>query len=123
MGLKVGDTYFNRDGYVGIVKERDPKNGSLVVEREGEAFEKTRAIGYINGLQPEERQEFQRIVSTMREKKDALERVNWLQGQIETMQEDPKKHVLTRYLESEMSHVMNSAGINPRSYRIDETKV
>lgn len=123
MGLKVGDTYFNRDGYVGVVKDRDPKNGTLIIEREGEDFEKTRALGYINGLKPEERKEFQEIVTTMREKKDAMERVNWLQGKIENLQEDPKRQVLTRYLESEMAHVMNSAGINPRRYRIDETKV
>ncbi len=123
MGLKVGDSYFNRDGHPGVVKGRDPKSAALEIETEGEEFEKTRAIGYINGLKPAERQEFQSIIKTMREKTGAAERVSWLQGQIETLQEDPKRHVLTRYLESEMSHVMNSAGINPRSYRIDETKV
>ncbi len=122
MGFKVGDTYFNRDGRPGVVVGRDSASQSLNIEREGEGFEKTRAFGYINGLKEDERQTFRSILETMREKPEAAERVTWLQGQIEELKTDPRRHVLTRYLESELAHVMNTEGIYPRTYRIDETK-
>lgn len=122
MGFKVGDTYFNRDGRPGVVITRDLKNQALVVEKDGPQFEDTRAFGYINGLKEEERQEYRSILKTMKEKPEISERVTWLQGQIEELKQDPRRHVLTRYLESELSHVMNSEGIYPRTYMIDETK-
>ena len=31
--------------------------------------------------------------------------------------------VLTRYLEGEMAHIMNSEGISPRIFKIDESKL
>lgn len=122
MGFKVGDTYFNRDGRPGVVAARNPQSQSLEIQREGPEFEKTRGFGYINGLKEEERASFQSIIQTMREKPGTADRVLWLQGQIEELKQDPKRHVLTRYLESELAHVMNSEGMYPRTYRIDETK-
>jgi hypothetical protein len=123
MGFKVGDNYFNRDGYPGVILGRDPKSEALIVEKEGPNFDKARNIGYINGLSPQERGEFETIITTMREKKDPRERVAWMQATVEQMRYDPKKQVLTRYLESEMAHIMNSEGINPRIFNIDETKL
>lgn len=122
MGFKVGDNYFNRDGYPGVIVGRD-KQEALMVEKQGPRFDKARNIGYINGLSPKERGEFEDIIMSMREKKDPRERVEWLQRMVEHFQTDPKKQVLTRYLEGEMAHIMNSEGIHPRIYTIDETKL
>ncbi len=123
MGFKVGDSYFNRDGYPGVILDRDQKTDQLIVEKDGPNFNKTRNIGYINGLSPQERGEFESIITKVREEKDPRERVAMLQGVVEQLQDDPKKQVLTRYLEGEMSHIMNSEGISPRIFKIDETKL
>lgn len=123
MGLKVGDSFFNRDGYPGVVLGREPKNEALVIEKEGPNFDKARNIGYINGLSPQERGQFESIITEMRERKDPRERVAWLHEKIDGLRQDPKQQVLTRYLEGEMSHIMNTEGIAPRVYTIDETKV
>ncbi len=123
MGFKVGDSYFNRDGYPGVILDRDQKTDQLIVEKDGPNFNKTRNIGYINGLSPQERGEFESIITKVRENKDPRERVAMLQGVVEQLQNDPKKQVLSRYLEGEMSHIMNSEGISPRIFKIDETKL
>ncbi len=123
MGFKIGDSYFNRDGYPGVILARDQKTEQLIVEKDGPSFNKTRNIGYINGLSPQERGEFESIITKVREEKDPRERVAMLQGVVEQLQDDPKKQVLTRYLEGEMSHIMNSEGISPRIFKIDETKL
>ncbi len=123
MGFKVGDSFFNRDGYPGVILGREQKTEALIVEKEGPNFDKTRKLGYINGLSPQERGEFESIITEMRERQDPRERVSWLHDKIDTMKMDPKQQVLTRYLEGEMAHIMNSEGISPRVYTIDETKV
>ncbi len=123
MGFKIGDSYFNRDGYPGVILARDQKTDQLIVEKDGPNFNKTRNIGYINGLSPQERGEFESIITKVREEKDPRERVAMLQGVVEQLQNDPKKQVLSRYLEGEMSHIMNSEGISPRIFKIDETKL
>jgi hypothetical protein len=123
MGLKVGDSYFNRDGYPGVILARDQKTDQLIVEKEGANFDKARNIGYINGLSPQERGEFEKIITEVRENKDPKERVSLLHGVVEQLRSDPKKQVLTRYLEGEMAHIMNSEGISPRIFTIDESKL
>jgi hypothetical protein len=123
MGLKVGDNYFNRDGYPGVIVARDLKSGHLVVEKEGPNFDRARNIGYINGLSPQERGEFESIIREVREKEDPRERVSLLQGAVEQLRTDPKKQVLSRYLEGEMAHIINSEGLSPRIFTIDETKL
>jgi hypothetical protein len=123
MGFKVGDNYFNRDGYPGVIVGRDQKTEALIVEKEGPNFDKARNIGYINGLSHQERGEFETIITEMREKKDPRERVAFMQNLVEEMRSDPRKQVLTRYLEGEMAHIMNSEGISPRIYKVDDSKL
>jgi hypothetical protein len=122
MVSRVGDSLFNRDGKAGFIVARDPKKETLQVATEGPDFEKSRRYGFINGLEPHQRQEFEQIIDTMRDKSEARERVDFLHEQIETLKQDPKRGVLTRYLQGEMAHIMNSEGVNPRIYSIDETK-
>lgn len=122
MVLRIGDTYFNKDGVPGTVTARDPKKGTLTVEREGETFDKNRRYGFINGLEAEDRKVFQSVLDAMREKPEAVERVNFLHQTIEQIKEDPRKTVLSRYLEGELAHVMNTEGIYPRVYKVDESK-
>lgn len=122
MVLRIGDTYFNKDGVPGTITGRDPKKGTLTVEREGETFEKNRRYGIVNGLESEDRQVYQSVMDQMKEKPEVTERVNFLHQTIEQIKEDPKKVVLSRYLEGELAHIMNSEGIYPRVYKVDETK-
>ncbi|MCX6131258.1 MAG: hypothetical protein NTX25_19635 [Proteobacteria bacterium] len=123
MGLKVGDSFFNREGYPGFITGRDKASSALIVEKEGENFERSRRLGYVNGLNPQEREKYDSIMSEMRKRPEAVDRVNWLHDKLDTLSQDPKQQVLTRYLEGEMAHIMNSEGISPRSYTLDETKV
>lgn len=122
MVLRIGDTYFNKDGVPGALTGRDPNKGTLSVEREGENWEKSRRYGLINGMEPADRKDFNTVMDAVKEKPEALERVNFLHETIDKIKEDPRKVTLSRYLEGELAHIMNSEGIRPRVYKIDETK-
>ncbi len=120
--LRVGDSIFNRDGAPGFVIKRDPEKQTLDVAQRGPEWEKGRRYGFINGLEPQQRQEFEQVIDEVRQLKDSRERVDLLHQKIEVLKDDPRRNILTRYLQGEMAHIMNSEGISPRIYTIDENK-
>ncbi|RZA16706.1 MAG: hypothetical protein EOP10_24110 [Proteobacteria bacterium] len=122
MVSRVGDSLFNRAGNSGFVVARDTKKETLDVAQAGPEWEKGRRYGFINGMEVEQRKEFESVIDEVRKLDDSKERVDYLHKQIETLKEDPKRNVLTRYLQGEMAHIMNSEGISPRIYTIDEEK-
>ncbi len=122
MVSRVGDSLFNRAGNSGFVVSRDAKKETLDVAQSGPEWEKGRRYGFINGMELEQRKEFESVIDEVRKLDDSKERVDYLHKQIETLKEDPRRNVLTRYLQGEMAHIMNSEGISPRIYTIDEEK-
>lgn len=122
MVLRVGDALFTRDGTAGFVAKRDPEKQTLDIARSGPEYEKGRRYGFINGLEPSVRKEFEEVIDKARELDEPKERVDFLHKQIEVLKEDPRRGVLTRYLQGEMAHIMNSEGITPRIYTVDENK-
>lgn len=122
MVLRVGDALFNRNGNAGFVVKRDAEKQTLDVAQSGPEYEKGRRYGFINGLEPNVRKEFEEVIDKARELEEPRERVDFLHKQIEVLKEDPRRGSLTRYLQGEMSHIMNSEGISPRIYTVDENK-
>ncbi len=123
MAFQVGDLIFNRSGEPGLIKARDPRTEELTVARRGEELDKAKKYGYINGLGPNERKDYQVIIDEVRQEDKPMERILKLQERIQEIQGDPRKQVLKRYLESEMAHIMNSNGIRLDTYNIDERKL
>lgn len=125
MGLGVGDVIFRQNGQPGVVQKRDEDTGNLTVETKGEAYENRRKAGFINGLKGEDRQSFDAIILESRGIKEPVKRVQYLQEQIAKLKEEPSKSnmQLTRYLESEVGHIVSSEGIQPRTYEVMESKV
>lgn len=120
MSLKVGDTFFDTHGRPATVVERNPKENHLVVEREGERFEAARKKGFINGLSIAQREQYDEILKEIREEEEEPEgQVKLLQEKIDELSNDPRNHVVTRYLRSQLGHVLNSEKINPRVYKVD----
>ena len=72
---------------------------SVEVEKEGERFNKTRRIGYINGLNKQDRTDFNEVVKEVREQETPKDRLEYLQKTIADIGDDPKKRILKRYLE------------------------
>ena len=123
MGLTIGDTIFAANGKPGVVTEKDPKSGRLTVEKEGDTFEKQRRLGYVNGLPAERRGEFNQILSEVRDESDPRKQIALLTQKIEELRVDPRNHILAKYLESEMAHIMNTEGIQPRTYTVPADSV
>lgn len=123
MSYQIGDRVFTRDGRPALVVGRNENTESLVLEEHGEKFEKTRKYGYINGLSPEERKDYKTVIDEARKHESADMRVQVLQQRIEAMRADPSRQVLRRYLESEMTHIINSEGVKLDRYEIEQHKI
>ena len=118
MTYRVGDSSFTRDGRASVVVSRDKAQGSVEVEKEGKKFNQTRRIGYINGLDKADRSDFNNVVKEVREKETPKDRLDYLQKTITDIGDDPKKRILKRYLEGELTFLMNSTGVKPKTYPV-----
>lgn len=123
MGFQVGDTIFSRAGKPTVLTGRNEGNGELQVQAEGEKIAETKKRGYINGLNPEERVQFNEIIDKMRTIPEPEKRLEELQTKIDEIKADPRQRILTRYLSSEMAHLMNTHRIAPKEYKVPEWEV
>lgn len=121
--IQVGDTVFDRSGHPGVIVSQDPATETVKVQRQGEKFEKTRRSGYINGLNPKDRKSFEGIISEVKQQKDPKEKVKMMQEKIAELKLDPRNHIVTRYVEGEMAHIMNTEKINPREFTVSTDSV
>lgn len=119
MSMRIGDTFFDHLGRPGLVTGRDDRN-RLQVETKGENYDKARGRGFINGLEAEQRQQFNEVMDQIFALKDPREKVGKLSEKIDELKNDPRNFVVTRYLESELTHLMNTEGIQPKVYLVDE---
>ena len=119
MTYRVGDSSFTRDGRPSVVTNRDRAQGTVKVEKHGEKFDKTRRVGYINGLNKDQRESYNSVVKEVREKETPKERLDLLQKKVAEIKDDPKKITLKRYLEGEITYLMNSTGVKPKDYSIE----
>ena len=123
MSLKIGDTYFDRHGRAAVVVDKDPVTSELVLERQGENFEKSRSLGVINGLKKLEREQFQEIMKDVRSEQDPAEQIKKLTDKIQELNENPKNIIISRYLVSEKAHIMNTERLNPRTFVVEEDSI
>ena len=118
MTYRVGDSSFTRDGRASVVVYRDRAQGTVEVEKEGKKFNETRRIGYINGLNKADRTDFNEVIKEVREKETPKDRLEYLQQTLTDIGDDPKKRILKRYLEGELTFLMNSTGVKPKTYPV-----
>ena len=122
MRFEVGDMIFTRDGRPAVVTGRK-ETGHVIVENKGDTFEKTRKFGFSNGLNPKERTEYQKIVKDARQEEAPEDRVSKIKARVDQIGLDPKNWVLKRYLQGEMSYIMNSEGVHPQTFVLDERNI
>lgn len=121
VAILVGDTVFDHHGRPGVVVENNKEEEKIVVQRRGPVMEKARFRGFINGLPQKDREEYQEIIDEVNEHNKPGEKIQLLQEKIEELRHDPRKHIVTRYLEAQMGHIMNSEKLHPRHYVVDST--
>ena len=115
MKYDVGSMVFDRIGRPGVVVKRN-SDGSAVAEKSGERFEQAKLNGFINGLNPTDRKDFNQVSAEVRQRKIPEEKVAFLQEKVEQLRQDPTRWVLKRYLESEMAFIMKSEGNHPPDF-------
>jgi hypothetical protein len=122
--IRPGDILFTRQAEPAIVKERNPKTGLLNLDREEGHVRDLARHGYINGIDLDKRHELYAILDEVKgHTDDPAKRIELLQSRLATLEQDPKNLSVSRYLRSEITHLMNSYGIKPREYSIDSSKI
>lgn len=117
--IRPGDMIFDRVGRPAVVTKLDQEKDQIVLERQGQNFDKARAKGILNGLTVEDRSEFDEVMAEVRADGDPKKRIQAINERLEELRSDPKKFMIVRYLEGEMSHIMNTEKLHPRQYRVD----
>ncbi len=121
--INVGDTLFNRSGDPGIVISKDPANGDLTVQKKGKNYEDSRKVGFINGLPPEQKSEYDSVIVDIRQEKKPIKRLEALTSKIEELNKDPRNFLLSKYLTAEKAHIINSDKIRLDSYKVGEDDI
>ena len=123
MAYRVGDIVFRSHGQPSLVVDRDKKNATAVLDSDPAELKKATRHGYINGIDPARRAEFNSVMDEVTALGDPEQRVDHLRTKISELQVDPKNQQMVHYLEGEMNHIMNTFNIRPRFYNIEEFKI
>jgi hypothetical protein len=123
MSIKVGDTVFMRDAMPAQVIGRDKDTGQLKLEVGYTETMKSARHGFINGMGQDQQVRFKQIMDEVGEKKDPKERAADLFSKINELEMNPKNFQLSRYLNAEYQHLINTFGIKPREYTIHNSQI
>jgi hypothetical protein len=121
-GLRVrpSDIVFDTQGRAGVVTGNNKDTGELIVQRDGPVFEAARRRGVVNGLSQQERHDLNQVMDEVGGIPDPGKKAEALQERIDKLKQDPRQHVVTRYLEGQLVHIMMTEGVHPKEYRIQE---
>ncbi len=124
MDIRNGDAVFLRSGEPGIVKDRSSVTGKLTVDTDNQSVKREMRHGYLNGLSDTQRVELNQILDSVKSStEDPNERIVVLESKVRELEGDPKQIGLSKYVKAEMVHIMNSNGIKPREYAVQESKI
>ena len=120
MRVRPNDIVFDSQGRPGVVTGHNEQTGELVVQTEGPLYEAARRRGVVNGLTEQERRDMTKVIEEVKGIPDPGEKVLALQARIDKLKQDPRQHVVTRYLEGQLVHLMLTEGVHPREFSTDE---
>jgi Cys-tRNA synthase (O-phospho-L-seryl-tRNA:Cys-tRNA synthase) len=123
MTFRVGDTLFLQNASPATVVGHDDLKSTVKYDRDYEAFKVSTRNGLVNGMAPETREEFNKILDEVKDGKTSEERVDAIRTKIEELKADPKNHNLIQYLDGEVRHLMNVKNVQPRFFTTEEFKV
>jgi len=116
MTMRLGSVVFGANGMPGVVKSKDEVSRELEIDTDRQEVARTHRHGYINGLSVEEREFFNTSLDRISEIENPAERLEAMKKIVDESKSDPKNARMTRYLESEMFHLMQVNNISPRYY-------
>ena len=123
MSFKIGDTLFTQNATPATVVGKDEQKSTVKYDRDFSAFQVNTRHGLINGIAPEARDQFQKIMDEVFENKNNDARVELLRNKIDELKVDPRNFKMVQYLDGEVRHLMNVKGVKPRFFTTEEFKV
>ncbi|MFK7826268.1 MAG: hypothetical protein AB8G05_19115 [Oligoflexales bacterium] len=125
MAFNVRDPIFSHIGEPGVVKGINPVNSKLEVDRKHEKVTKEFRHGYLKGLSPDQRTQFNQFMDEVKSSKDVDAQVKMLQEKIHALSDDTSigSKIILGYYKSELAHVMHTNHYTPRYYGVPATRV
>lgn len=118
--FRIGDAVFNHAGQPGIVADKRIETGEIVVKPQADTLKQVQKRGYINGLTPEQRRDFEEVMEKIGELENPEKKVEALNTQIDQLRMgDGKARVVAKYLDSEKQHLMATNHIENKLYVLD----
>lgn len=123
MSIKVSDHIFMKTTKPVVVVGKNEQSGKYIVESEGKKFDQIKTIGFKNGLNEKEKTSLFNLMKEIKNEKNPISKISLLDKQLESMGNDQGNSKLKRYIESEKAFIINSFGVTPRTYEIDENEI
>lgn len=117
MTVNIGDTLFARNGKPAVVINKS--SSKVDVSQNKATLKYATRHGYVNGLSPKDRLQFNEILDTSKSKEDPRDRIASLKEHIDKLREDPRNFLLTSYLTAELGHLINTYGIKQTEFSIN----
>lgn len=123
--VRAGDMVFRASGEPAVLAKHDEKTGKVTLDRDTQTVREAVRHGFINGLAPDDRVQYNAIMDDTKELKDPRERISMLENRIDKLQEEDlkKNYHLVRYLRAEVAHLTSTYGIRAREFVLDESKL
>ncbi|MBP6219016.1 MAG: hypothetical protein KA436_10565 [Oligoflexales bacterium] len=130
MSLKIGDPIFTADAAPAVLAKSkgggETFNGKIQAEAEPTAVKQHFRHGYLKGLNPDERTEFNSVMDKVKGIDNPEDRVHSLQEKIQNMESapsSPQDMKMISYLKAELFHLMRTTGVKPKFLEIPEYKI
>ena len=125
MTFNVRDPIFSHIGEPGVVKGINQVNSKLEVDRNHEKVTKEFRHGYLKGLSPDQRTQFNQFMDEVKSNQDVDAQVKMLQEKIHALSDDTSigSKIILGYYKSELAHVMHINHYTPRYYGVPATRV
>ena len=125
MSFNIKDPLFGFSGEPGIIRKFDKNSGRVVVDNKKEDVNHELRHGYVKGMTPEQKHDFNTFMDQLKTVENIDEQVQLLQKKVSELTSDinPNSSILLGYYKSELSHLMHTSNYIPRYYKIDPTKV
>ncbi len=121
MAIKVGDPLFNTQGEPGVVRKKESLHQRMQASSDRNEVKDEFRHGYIAGLDGKDRKTFNAFMDDIRAIDKPDEKIEKLQKKIQEMEKDPTSQAniqLTKYLKSELFHLMQTYNVRPRQFEM-----
>jgi hypothetical protein len=120
MSMLIGDVIWNRQGQPALVTEKDPKKGTVQINKNLNDIQNHSVHGIQNGLTERQRESYSKVVEDIDDSSShAKEEISLLMEKISQLKENNADPRVLRYLENELQFMILENHCVPEKYEVN----